>query len=254
MLKKKKALITGASGGIGMATVKAFARQGAIIFACCRQETSDYVQKLKETAQAEGTNIYPFYFDITDEKEVKATVRNISKEFGGIDILINNAGISIEKVFSMTTYTDMQTMLNTNFLSQIRLAQLVSRSMIKQKSGSIVNVASVAGIECEPGGIAYGSSKTALIFATKTMALELGKFGIRVNCVSPGFIATNMWKKRKDEIREKIMRETPLGRQGQPEEVANAILFLASGLSSFITGENIIVDGGRLSGGGGRKA
>ena len=135
--------------------------------------------------------------------------------------------------------------MEVNFLSQIDIAQIASRYMIKNKCGSIVNVASVAGIEAEEGGIAYGSSKASILFATKIMSLELGKYGIRANCVSPGFINTDMWKKRSPDVMEKVLRETPLNRMGKPEEVAQTILFLASDMSSFITGQNIVVDGGR---------
>jgi 3-oxoacyl-[acyl-carrier protein] reductase len=143
----------------------------------------------------------------------------------------------------------MRETMDVNFLAQINLAQIASRYMMKHKSGCIVNVASVAGIEPEEGGVAYGSSKAASLFATGTMALELAKYGIRVNSVSPGFIDTDMWGNRKDDIKDKILKETPLGRQGTPKEVAQTILFLASDMSSYITGQNIVVDGGRKIGG-----
>ena len=120
--------------------------------------------------------------------------------------------------------------------------------MMRAKAGSIINMASVSGVVNSQGDIAYGSSKAAGIFATKTMALELGPYGIRVNSVSPGFIATDMWKDRRSEVYDKVLRETPLGRQGTPEEVAKVVLFLASDMSSYITGQNIVVDGGRMSG------
>lgn len=248
MLAGKTAVITGANRGIGFAALQVFAEQGADIWACARTRSEEFEYRLKETAEKNKRSITPVYFDVTDKDAVKNAIRMIGQESDSIDILVNNAGISVEKLFHMTSYEMMQKTLEANFLSQVLLAQLVSRYMMKAGAGSIVNVASVAGIESEQGGIAYGSSKAAVIFSTKTMALELGPFGIRVNSVSPGFIETDMWKGRSDKVREKVLSETPLRRQGTPREAANAILFLASDLSSYITGENIVVDGGRKGG------
>lgn len=248
MLKGKKTIITGANRGIGFATVETFARNGASIWACARTQSDEYEKRLKGLAEKYDVTINPVYFDVTNGEAVKGAVKEIGKEARTIDILVNNAGVSIEKLFSMTSMDVMLNTMELNFLSQIQLSQMVSRYMIKQRDGSIINIASVAGIERERGGIAYGSSKAAVIFSTKTMALELGQYGVRVNCVSPGFIATDMWSNRNNDVKDKIMEETPLGRQGKPEEVANVILFLASGMSSYITGQNIVVDGGRMGG------
>lgn len=246
MLRGKTAIVTGANRGIGLATIEVFAEQGATIWACARTKSDEFENKIKEVSNRNSASIGTAYFDIADEIAVKNAVKEIGRVSEKIDILVNNAGISNERLFSMTSLDMIQKTMEINFLSQIRIAQLVSRYMMKSKTGSIVNVASVAGMESEMGGVAYGASKAAVIFSTKTMALELGAYGIRVNSVSPGFIATNMWKSRNDELREKILGETPLKRQGQPREVANAILFLASDLSSYITKQNIVIDGGRL--------
>lgn len=248
MLKDKIAIITGANRGIGLATVEVFAKMGAEIWACARTKSDEFEKRMERIAAENGVSIHPVYFDVTDGPATKQAVKEIGKASGKIDILVNNAGASVEKLFSMTSMETMRKTMETNFLSQVQLSQIVSRYMIKQRSGSIVNVGSVAGIERELGGLAYGSSKAAVIFSTRTMALELGRHGIRVNSVSPGFIATDMWAKRDESVRETIMQETPLGRQGDPREVANVIIFLASDMSSYITGQNIIVDGGRWSG------
>lgn len=245
MLTGKTAIITGASGGIGLATVEVFAEQGADIWACAHTQSDGFEDKIAEIAKKNSVAITPVYFDVTDEA-VKNVIKTIGKNSKSIDILVNNAGISTERLFNMTSFEMMQKTLEINFLSQVCLAQLVSRYMMKAKMGSIVNVASVSGIESTQGSIAYGSSKAAIIFSTKTMALELGSYGIRVNSVSPGFIATDMWKERSNEVEDKVLSETPLGRQGMPREVANAILFLASDMSSYITGQNIVIDGGRM--------
>ncbi len=253
MLTGKTAIITGANRGIGLATVEVFAEQGAAIWACARKQSDEFEYKLREIANSNAVSITPVYFDVTEEIAVKDTVKMIGKNSKSIDILVNNAGISMERLFSMTSVKMIREAMEVNFLSQMFLSQLISRYMMKAKYGSIVNVASVAGMESEQGGIAYGSSKAAVIFSTRTMALELGSYGIRVNSVSPGFIETDMWKGRSKEVKEKILSETPLGRQGTPREVANAILFLASDMSSYITRQNIVIDGGRKSGGGLRE-
>ncbi len=250
MLTGKNAIITGSNRGIGLAVVEVFAEQGATVWACARTQSEEFEGRLEEIASKNSAAVTPVYFDVSDKAAAKEAVRKIGRAAGKIDILVNNAGVSFEGFFSMTSFETMQKTMEVNFLSQVYLAQLVSRYMMKAKAGSIVNVASVAGIESEEGGIAYGSSKAAVIFATKTMSLELGPYGIRVNSVSPGFIDTDMWAGRKDEIKEKILSETPLRRQGEPREAANAILFLASDLSSYITRQNIVVDGGRRGGGG----
>lgn len=249
MLTGKTAIITGSNRGIGLATVESFAEQGAMIWACARTRSDVFEDKIKEISEKNTARITPIYFDVTDKTAVKNAIKMIGRNSSSIDILVNNAGVSIERFFSMTSLDMMYETMEVNFLSQVHIAQLVSRYMMKAKSGSIINVASVAGMESEQGGIAYGSSKAAVIFSTKTMALELGPYGIRVNSVSPGFIETDMWKGRSDDLRDEILAQTPLQRQGLPREVANAILFLASDMSSYITRQNIVVDGGRKGGG-----
>lgn len=251
MLKGKNAIITGASKGIGWATVEVFAQNGANVFACARKRTEDFERSLEDLSQKYKVTATPVYFDVTDEVAVKEAVKRMGKDSSSLDILVNNAGISIERLMGMTSLQFVRETMDVNYLAQVQLSQLVSRYMMKQKCGSIVNVASVAGIAPEKGGLAYGSSKAAVIFSTCTMALELAEFNIRVNAISPGFIATDMWAKRSDDLKEKIRKQTPLNRQGKPQEVANVILFLASDLSSYMTGQNIIVDGGRKCSRGG---
>lgn len=248
MLAGKTAIITGANRGIGLATVEVFAEQKAVVWACARTQSDEFEDKIAEIAKINSSIISPVYFDVTDKTAVRDAIKMIGKNAKSIDILVNNAGIDAQALFRMTSLEAVQETMNVNFLSQVYLAQQVSRYMMKAKAGSIINMASVSGIVNSQGDIAYGSSKAASIFSTKTMALELGSYGIRVNSVSPGFIATDMWKDRKSEVYDKVLSETPLGRQGIPREVANAILFLASDMSSYITGQNIVVDGGRMSG------
>lgn len=243
MLKQKIAIVTGANRGIGLATVRIFAKNEAFVWACARRQSKEFETELKIIEEENGTIVRPLYFDITDKEAVKNAIQIAGNESKTVDVLVNNAGVSVEKLFHMTSMDTLRSTMEVNFLSQINLAQTVSRYMIKNGKGSIVNVASVSGIEPKEGGMIYGSSKAALLFSTKTMALELANNGIRVNSVSPGFIDTDMWKNR-DDTKEKLIIKTPLGRQGDPDEVAQVILFLASDMSSYITGQNIIVDGG----------
>ena len=248
LLSGKTSMVTGSNRGIGKATIKVFAENGADVWACARTNSVEFEDYCKELSESCRTSVRPIYFDITDKDSVKSSIRKIGNKSGSIDVLVNNAGKSVEKLLVMTSINEIRETMEINYVSQVFISQIVSRYMIKQKSGSIINVASVAGIEREYGGIAYGSSKAAVIFSSKTMALELGEYGIRVNVVSPGFIATDMWLNRDEEIKNILIRETPLKRQGTPGEVANTILFLASELSSYISGQNIIVDGGRMGG------
>lgn len=248
MLKGKIALVTGSNRGIGLAVVEIFAKNGATVYAGARTQSDEFEEKLVVYEKEFGVKVKPLYFDVTDKEEMKTAVKTVGVECGRIDILVNNAGISVEKLLTMTSMDVMKDVLNSNFLSQVTMVQLALRYMMKNKSGAIVNVASVAGMEPEIGGVAYGSSKAAVLFSTGTMAKELAPYGIRANSVSPGFIATDMWERRDDSVKEKIMSETPLKRQGTPVEVANVVLFLASDMSSYITGQNIVVDGGRRIG------
>ena len=245
MLTNKIAIVTGANRGIGAAIVEKFAENHCTVYACARNQSEQFEQNIEEISKITGSIIKPVYFDVSDRDAVKNAIKEIGKETKQIDILVNNAGVSVEGILSMTSMSVMENTFDINCISQVHVSQLISRYMMKQKSGVIVNIASVSGVCPEEGGMAYGSSKAALIFATKTMALELGYYGIRVNAISPGFINTDMWAKRSEELKSRLISETPLRRQGEVEEVANVALFLASDLSSYMTGQNLIVDGGR---------
>ena len=245
MLKDKVAIITGANRGIGLATVEVFAENGAEIWACARTRTDSFEENIRSLEEKYNTIIRPLYFDVTDKDAVKSAIKHVGEISRQIDILVNNAGISIESLFGMTTMNTMKETMEVNYFSLFNLSQIVSRYMIKNKKGCIVNIASVSGMEAKEGGVAYGSSKAAIIYSTKSTAIELAQYGIRVNSVSPGFIKTDMWIQRKEDVVDRMISETPLRRQGEPAEVARTILFLASDMSSYITGQNIVVDGGR---------
>ena len=218
MLKDKIAVITGANRGIGWATAMKFAQHHARVWVCARTQTQVFEQNIKELSERYSAEIHALYFDVTDTDAAKKAIKTIGGQHKRIDILVNNAGISVERFFHMTSVKMLEDTMQTNFLSQVNLAQLASRYMMRHKAGAIINVASVAGMEAEEGGLAYGSSKAAVLFATQTMALELGKYGIRVNAVSPGFIDTDMWQGRGwsyihslDDLQEGIMVGLLLG-------------------------------------------
>lgn len=242
----KNAIVTGANRGIGRSIVKEFADHGIQVWACARKKSDEFEEELAHLSVSTDVAITPVYFDITDREAAKAAAMSVYKSAGSIDILVNNAGVSEDALFLMSSLDKVETLFDVNFFSLLHFTQTVARLMIRKKDGCIINIASVSGIQNEKGRLAYGSSKAALIFASKTLSMELGQYGIRVNTICPGFIHTDMWDKRPEELRERIMEETPLGRQGTPEEVAKAALFLATDASAYITGINLIIDGGRM--------
>lgn len=246
MLKGKTAMVTGSNRGIGLAVVKLFAKNHADILACARTQTPEFEKEMQELANEYGISILPVYFDLSDEAAATSAVKQLIKNTARIDILVNNAGVTTVGLFGMTPVAKIKQVFDINFFAQLSITQLVTKKMSRNHSGSVINICSVSGLSNEKGGLAYGSSKAALAYATKTLAVELGANGIRVNAVSPGFIDTDMWKERDEDLRSSLLSKTPLARQGSPEDVAKAVLFLASDDSSYITGRNIIVDGGRI--------
>ena len=245
MLKGKNAIITGANRGIGYATLELFAKEGCNIWACIRKPNTEFEQQIAIVSQSHNVWIKPIYFDLSSEEEIKAGIKRIGSEKLPIDILVNNAGIPLGGLMTMTPISKLKEVFEINYFSQILMMQLVSRYMIRQKFGSIVNMASVGGIETNPGYLAYGSSKAALIWATKCITKELGSYGIRVNAVAPGMTDTQMGHYKTEEELKKVIDSTSLKRFASAEEIANGIAFLASDLSSFTTGHVLVIDGGR---------
>ncbi len=244
MLKGKNAIITGARRGIGRAAVQIFAENGANIWACARKKEMDFESDMKRLAEENGVWIQPIYFELTEEEQIKTAIKEIISEKKKIDILANIAGIAYGGLLSMTSMEVIRQVFEVNFFSQILIMQLISRYMTRQKSGSIINVSSVAGMDSEAGYTAYGSSKAALAFATKTISCELAKVGIRVNAVAPGLLDTDMGACIESGAKARMMEACSMERLGTSEEVARVIAFLASEQASFITGQVIRVDGG----------
>ena len=190
--------------------------------------------------------IEPVYFDLADEESVKSGMQQIIKEKKQIDVLINNAGMAYGALSTMTSLSKLHEVFQINYFAQIQIMQLILRVMMKQKNGCIVNMASIGGIETAPGYLAYGSSKAALIYATKSISHEVGQYGIRVNAIAPGLVETDMGAYKSQEEIDKILDRSSLHRKATPAEIANCALFLASDKSSFITGQALIADGGRI--------
>lgn len=245
LLSGKTAIVTGSNRGIGKEIVYRFAREGANIWVCARKESEDFARFIEQMALEYHVTIQPVYFDLSGEEQVKAGIQTILKQKKPIDILVNNAGIAHGAAFQMTSMDKLKEVFEVNYFSQILIMQMISRYMMRQKSGSIINMASVGGIEANPGYLAYGSSKAALIWATKCLSKEIGIYGVRVNAVAPGLTETSMGHYKSEEEIEKVVARTSLRRMGKPQEIAEAVLYLASDQSSFMTGQVLQIDGGR---------
>lgn len=247
MLSGKNAIITGARTGIGLATLKLFAQSGANCWAVVHREDTDFLSLIQELEHKHFIWIKPVYIDLSDSESVKSGIKGILKEKLPVDVLVNAAGIvSPNRLFSMTSMNDIRKVMDVNFFSILEITQPVIRIMQRQKTGSIINIASISA-DCEDTSqLEYAASKAALICATKKLANEVGASGIRVNSVSPGLTDTNMTKGIEEKTISKIFEGLVPKRLGTPEEIANIIAFLASDLSSFINGENIKADGGGM--------
>ena len=243
----KTALITGARKGIGRCIAEKLAEQGANLIVCSHTKDDVFERDMDELAGKYQIQINPLYFDLRNEDEISEAVKSLIKEKRRIDILINNAGIAKGGMLSMQSMSVIKETFQVNLFAQLQLVQLISRVMMRQKSGCIINIASVSGMENYGGNIAYGASKAAVIWSTREMSKELAPFGIRVNSVSPGTTGTDMDDTRTENQMEEVIRRTALKRKATPEEIADAVVYLAGDNASFITGHNLVVDGGRLS-------
>lgn len=243
LLQNKVAIITGGSRGIGYATVQAFLREGAKVALCAsRQENADTaVEALKkEFPDADLLGIAP---DLADYESVKAAFDGVEKAWGCIDILVNNAGVSESTPFTAYTEETFDRVLDLNVKGVYNCARAVCDGMVARHSGVILNTSSMVSISGQPGGVAYPTSKFAVNGFTLSLARELGPQGVRVNAVAPGITETDMMRAVPKEVIEPLIAQIPLRRLGQPEDIANAFVFLASDLASYITGVTLSVDG-----------
>ncbi len=242
MLNGKTALITGAGRGIGKAIAKTFAENGAIVYA------NDISTSLLDSliSESNNENIIPVPFDITDQKLTKEAMIKIKKEQGKIDVLVNNAGIMKDSIIGMVSKEDIRKTFEVNVFAGMDLLQLAAKIMIRQKSGSIINLASIVGVMGNKGQLAYSASKGAVIAMTKTASKELAEYNIRVNAIAPGMINTDMFNSVGERHRQERIDNIRMKRLGLPQDIANTALYLASDLSEYVTGQVIIVDGSSI--------
>ena len=242
-LKNKIAVVTGAGRGIGKAIAELYAQEGAIVYAA--DILKEELAWTESVSDIEG-KIITQPLDICDFKAVKDTVMAIKKEHGRIDVLANNAGLISYEMMSMINYDFFRKMIEVNVVALIHLMQLVARIMMRQKSGSIINMASMVGEKGAKGQLSYSATKGAVIAATKSAAKELAEYNIRVNAVAPGMVGSERFKKVLQEKFQQKINDIPFGRLAEPEDIANAYLYLASDASSYMTGQILGIDGGAI--------
>jgi 3-oxoacyl-[acyl-carrier protein] reductase len=245
-LEGRVALVTGASQGIGRACALHLAREGAAVAVAARNQ-----QKLEELVAAiiaQGGKGAAFPIDVAEEEQVKSAIKSALAHFGKIDILVNNAGITRDQLVMRMKRADWDTVLNTNLTSAYLTIQQVIPSMLKQRWGRIINITSVFGQMGQAGQANYAASKAGLIGLTMAIAREVASRNITSNAIAPGFIETSMTAALSEEFKQNAVKQIPLGRVGIPEDVANAVTFLASDEASYITGHVLNVNGGMLMG------
>ena len=245
-LSGRIALVTGASQGIGRACALRLAEAGAAMAVAARSQ--DKLDELVAQITSKGGKASAFALDVSEEEQVKSTVKKVTEQFGKIDILVNNAGITRDQLVMRMKRADWDAVLNTNLTSAYLLTQQVMSSMLKQRWGRIINVTSIFGQTGQAGQANYAASKAGLIGLTMAIAREVASRNITCNAVAPGFIETAMTSGLGDDFKQNALRMIPLGRIGTPEDVANAVAFLASEEASYITGHVMDVNGGMLMG------
>ena len=247
LLEGKTALITGAARGIGKALAVRFAQEGANIAFTDLTFNEQAKQALEETEkeiQGMGVKCKGYSSDASNFEETQQVVAEVMKDFGRIDILVNNAGITKDGLMMRMTEQQWDAVINVNLKSAFNFIKAVMPIMMKQRGGSIINMASVVGVHGNAGQANYAASKAGLIALAKSVAQEAGSRGIRANAIAPGFIETAMTAALPDNIREEWVKKIPLRRGGKPEDIADVATFLASDMSSYVTGQVIQVDGG----------
>lgn len=241
--ENKIVLVTGAGRGIGASIAKRFASEGAEVIVNY-SGNDEAAQKTVDEITATGGQAQKYKCSVNDSESVKVMIDEIIKEFGRIDILVNNAGITKDGLMLRMTDEDFDRVIDVNLKGTFNCTKYVSKYMLKQKSGKIINISSVVGLSGNAGQVNYSASKAGIIGITKSAAKELSSRGITVNAVAPGYVDTDMTKVLSDTIRNEILKNIPLQRMGNVEDISNCVAFLASEDASYITGQVISVDGG----------
>ena len=244
-LKNKVAVVTGASRGIGKEIAKIYAKAGAHV--SCVSRNKDTLNNVVESIVSLGGTASMNAFDVSNFDEFQNNINDIISEYGAIDILVNNAGITKDNLLMRMSPSDFKDVVNVNLGSVFNLTKSSIKVFLKQKEGSIINISSIVGIKGNAGQSNYAASKAGIIGFSKSIALELGSRNIRCNVIAPGFIETDMTDSLSEDVLEKWKESIPLKRSGKPNDVGNACVFLASDLSSYITGQVLQVDGGLLT-------
>ena len=242
MLDEKLVLVTGASRGIGKAIALTLGRAGATVIGTATTESgAENISKIFAGKKISGKGIK---LNVTDNEQIASLIKSVNEDFGSIDILINNAGITRDNILLRMKEDEWEDIINTNLSSLYRMSKSVLRGMIKKRSGRIISITSVVGAMGNAGQSNYAAAKAGMIGFTKSLAREVGVRGITVNAVAPGFIETDMTSNLPDEQKEALASQIPMGRLGTPDEVANVVLFLAGDSGSYITGQTLHVNGG----------
>lgn len=244
-LTGKTAIVTGASRGIGRAIAVAFAEAGANVAIIYAGNTAAAEATLQEV-EAKGAQGLIMQCDVAEETAVNDMIKAVKEKFGAVDILVNNAGITRDNLLMRMKEADWQDVINTNLTGAYHCIKGVTKIMMKQRRGSIINISSVVGETGNAGQANYAAAKAGLLGLTKSVAKELAPRNIRVNAVAPGYIQTDMTANLPEAVIEGMLQSIPIGRVAQPEEVAQAVLFLASDTASYITGQVLNVDGGMV--------
>ena len=238
-LTGKNALVTGASGGIGGEIARALHKAGAVVTL-----SGTRIAPLEALAAELGERVHVATCDLSDAASVEALPKLAAEKMGSVDVLVNNAGITRDNLFMRMSDDEWQSVIDVNLTSTFRLCRGVLRGMMKARWGRIVNISSVVGATGNPGQGNYAASKAGMVGMSKSLAAEVASRGITVNCVAPGFITTAMTEKLNDEQRARILADVPAGRMGKPEEIAAAVLYLASSEAAYVTGATLHVNGG----------
>jgi|TARA_B100001964_G_scaffold90833_1_gene102047 3-oxoacyl-[acyl-carrier protein] reductase len=246
-LKNKNVIITGCNKGIGKEALKDFSKYGANTFACVRTVSSEFKKFILDLKKKYKVNIHIIKLDLSKNSSISNCVNEIYKISKNIDVLVNNAGILFNSLFQMTSEKQLKEIFQINYFSQVYLTQIISRGMAKNKKGNIIFISSTSGLNGDAGRFAYSSTKAAILNTVKTLSKELSNQNIRVNAISPGLTKTDlMTSNTKDEIIKTEVEKISLKRIANTNEISSVILFLASEKSSYINGQNIVVDGGYL--------